>query len=499
MNSASTHAPSPPPGSRLLAPAAAIVGFLIGYFSMHRGLYNDGIFFVQWLSDWELLPGEKHVWLYPHLLYLPLAKGFHKFINLFWESRIDESLKLFSAVFLGVSGPFLARLFLTFAKPALAAFGVLIVFFTPSVWYFAGATEIHTLHLAAAAFALSAAVKPYKSFPNGWFIFGALCLQATHLTGCLLFPAMILLRERHDSQGGPWRPSRIIKNGILISVFVVLLAGIAYLLHVVFPEHSVLREYFAIHPGDQPALTTIWVELILRSGVVIAFALVCAVLLIKKDAWAAASALITFALYAAFIGGTHVEYQGGYNIPAVMIWTLAIIYYIKNWSKTAAIAAAAMILAAQIGAGWLEVKKPIQTNLYRETTDHYKSAATAGDTVIVYIPTGAVDFDLMQLPNLTRLYLSELNLFNSALLDSRNAAIPSVPYLNDAESQQLIQQMKEAFTHARAAGKRIFVAFEAYESTAATPRLEAFSKWLREHYDIAARHERARLIELRER
>lgn len=488
-------------GAAILAAA----GLAIGLIFAHRGLYNDGIFFVQWLSEWELSPGEKHVWLYPHLLYLPAAKGFHLFLNLFHETRIDESLKLFSAFFMGGAGPFLWRLFRTFTNPVLALAGGFLVFLAPSVWYFAGATEIHTIHLAAAAFALSAAAKPYKKFATLAFVAGALWVQTTHLTGFFIIPAMLLLNERARS-GNPRSLAELLSVQKLISLVKLALicglaigatAGIAWFLHIQFENYSVLKEYFPdVHPGGQDKLKTIWIELIIRSGVLVPAGLLGAVLAFRKEPLAALAVFVTFPPYAYFIGNSQVEYQGGYNIPATVVWTLGLILSLQIFSARIATAVAAVLLVIQGAVGFIEVRKPAFHDLNRETAEAIGAVAKKDDALILYIPPSAVDFDITQLPNLTRLYLSRV-LLNAAMLDSKNGAQPPKAYLTESGAADYAEKIQNEIRAALAAGRRAFISFEIWDPPADAPNLQKLSRALRDHYNSGDRHDPPRLLELK--
>lgn len=488
--------------ARRLALAAAVAGFVIGILSAHRGLYNDGIFFIQWLSDWELLKGEKHALLYPHLFYLPTAKALHLFLNLFHPTRLDDSLRIYSAVFMGVAGPFLIRLFLTFtspAKPAVAFLATLLVFFAPSVWYFAGATEIHTIHLAAAAFGLAAAAKPYKKFADLAFVAGAVWIQGTHLTGFFLIPPMLLLRERARLQGRPleWAPAlrSAISMGVLCALAIGAMAAAAWGLALAFPERSVLREYFAgVHPGEQNYFYTIWKELVVRSGVLVFAGMACAALSLKRDALAALAVLLTFIPYAHFIGGSQVEYQGGYNIAAAAIWPVGILLFLR-WRSTVATAAVAFLLTIQIILGFAEVKQPLTRDLNRDTAEAIGAAVDDGDALILYIPPSAVDFDLTDLPKLTRLYLSRV-IPNAAMLDSKNADKPPRPYLTDPEALEFQQKRIQEIDAALGASRRAFVSAEVWDPPADAPKLTAFSKLLKERYAAAEVIAGIRLVRL---
>ncbi|MBI3817215.1 MAG: hypothetical protein HY286_00875 [Planctomycetes bacterium] len=497
MNGFSKETLLPQPRTeRALQAAAAAAGLTIGILSFHRGIYNDGIFFVQWLSDWKLMPGEKHIWLYPHILYLPLLHGLHYLLNLFRETRVDETLKIFSALFTAISGPFLVRFFLTFARPALASLATLLVLFAPSVWYCTGGTKYNTLHLAAAAFALAAAARPYKNRPALWFIFGALCLESTHLTGFFLWPAMYLLHERARRAGNALQKNTMFRLAAWCAGGTLLIAGIVYLLDLAFPQYSSIRDYFKdIRPGGQNYWYTAAVELILRSGVLVPAGLLGAAYALAKrnEIPAALAILITFPPYFHFIGASRVEYQGGYNLPATIVWALGILLCLRSFRQSIALAAAGVLLILQIYFGWIEVRQPIYHNLNRETAESIAAIVRNDDALILYIPPKAVDFDLKDLRNLTRLYLSRV-VSNAGELDGANAE--HVPYCDEREAGELIQQIEKEIANAIAGGRKAFVSFEVWEPPDGAPRMHQLSSQLREKYNSAARHEPQRLLEL---
>lgn len=479
MNGATPGKPAPAPA--WAGAVATGLGLAIGLLSMHRGLYNDGIFFVQWLSDWPLLPGEKHILLYPHLLYLPLAKALHTFLNFFAEVRIDASLKLFSALFLGASGPFLIRFFTVFHGPAVSLLLTALVFLSPSVWYFAGATEIHTLHLCCAAFALGAAARPYARFPIFAIAAGATAVMGTHLSGFCLFPAMVLLYLRSRNAGFAESRGALLRIAGATAGLLAATGAAAVLLHYTMPERSVLKQYFVdIHPAGQGYLQTAWTELVLRSGVLIPAGVGGAAVFFMKDRLLAAGVLCTFPLYFHVIGTSHVEYQGGYNIPATVVWAAGAGLILRGLPRVPAQALLAILLSLQIYAGWIEVRQPLRRDLNRDTADAIAAMTSRGDAIFLYIPPSAVDFDLTQLPNLTRLYLAEREVMNLALLDSANGA--GVPYVDAGGAHALMAASRDVIDRTMARGAHVFVASAAWNATDATPLMSRFMEELKKYY-----------------
>lgn len=479
---------------RRLAAASSAAGLAIGLLSSHRGLYNDGVFFVQWLSDWPLLPGEKHVWLYPHLLYLPLARAFHAIVQLFADVRIDASLRAFSAVGLAAAAPCLVRFHSAFMGAPSNALATLLALFAPSVWFFAGATEIHTLHLAAAAAALAAAARPPRRFARASFVAGVLLLEATHLTGFLLLPAMLLLRERARRNGLTDDRAGWLALAATSAAAMALLAAAAVALHLAFESHSVLHDYFAsVHPAEQGYVETILKELVVQSGVLVPGALLAAVFLARREAMLAASVGLTFVLYAHMIGKSQVEYHGGYNVAAIPIWGAALGCALDRVKAPWGVFCGAVCLAAQVALGAAPVAEARTHDRAAETADEVRAFWSPGDALLLRVRPGEVDFDLTQLPNLTRLYFG-LDLPNAALLDDTNAN--GVPYLTEGEAEAAAARAEASVEAALHSGRRAFAAAGVLEPDAAAPRLGALAESLRRRFAVKPVPWSARWFEL---
>jgi hypothetical protein len=474
--------------------AAAIGGCLLGLLSPHRGVYKDGIFFVQWLADWPLLPGEKHVWLYPHLLYLPLAKGFHEVINLVAPVRIDDSLRIFSALCTGAAGPFLVRLFGGFVGIRANAAATALVLLCPSVWFFSGATAKNTIHLAASAFALAMAARPPKGFPTIAFLAGALAVEATHLSGFLLLPAMLALRERAARRGeAPSKPNWFFL-GLASAAAIAALAGAALVLHALIPSHSILLEYFdALHPAGQPYLSTAWVELVLRSGVLVPAACVAAIYVWRSEPFVAIAVAVTLPLFVHVIGKSGVEYDGGYNLGAVPVWGAAVAAALGKLPKLPAISLGLAAVAAQGWLGWAQVRPVVERDLYRDTAEAITSLGGRDDAIVLFVRADDVAFDLTQLPNITRLYIGE-GVSNAALLDDLNAK--KDPYLDDAGARALGRAILDRIALALGSGHRAFVRRELWDPPAGRPRLAALSAEVRAGYRVAGENAALRFVEL---
>jgi hypothetical protein len=473
----------PAPAGRWLPVAMAIVGFAIGWLSRHRGVFNDGIFFVQWLSDWPLQPGEQHVWIYPHLLYLPLARAAHAAFGLFCDLRIDDSLRLFSALCTAAGGYFLPRLLLALTGPAAATLLSFAALLAPSVWFYSGATEIHSLHFAAAVFALAMAVQPPGRGNYIKFHLGTFLVAATHLTGVLLFPALLILRERADGAGGRTDGRRLCRRAAAMVAVVAATAVAALGLHALFPAASVLIQYFRdIHPGEQGWFETLWIEAFLRSGALLFAAVFAAVVVSRTHPPIAVAAAITMILYGAFIGGTRVENAGGYNVGAIPLW-VAVLACAGARLSTARFAIVCLALViAQTAMGFRIVSDAVAWDRDRDAAEQYTKSAKPADTLILYIPPEAVDFDLSQLPNLTRLYIGP-HVYNAALLDAANRA--GVSYCDPAGAAALEQRILADAGRALRDHAKLYVARTVLEGAPRAARMQQLGNALKTNFALA--------------
>ncbi|HKE00571.1 MAG TPA: hypothetical protein VKE69_06145 [Planctomycetota bacterium] len=472
------------PLERRLGWAAAAAGCILGAAFAHRGLYNDGPFFVQWLAGWPLLPGERRVLVYPHLLYLPLASGFHQTVGAALGLRVDDSLRLFSAVAAGVAGLGLVRFFGAFLSLAANAVATSLVLFAPSTLFFAGATELHTLHLAGVAVALAAAARPRGLLP---FALGAAFAAATHVSGFLVFPSLVLLHERA-------RPRSWLRASIAAGAALAVVAAVALAAHALMPERSVLFEYFrAVHPAEQGWLETVWTEFVVRAGVVVPIGIAGAALIARSEPLVAAATLITAALYAHLIGRSAVEYQGGYDLPALPILALAGVLAGARLPRRLATALGVLAVATQIGLGVAAALPASRSDPYVEATDAIRRVAKPEDGVVLFYRRADIsDFDLPMVSVFTRLYLGR-DVPNAALLDERNAAGDA--YVDDAGAAALSYRCREELVR----GPRSFVHESVLRSAADRPHLVELTARIRERFEEGARDAATGLVELRRR
>ncbi len=498
MNSPIDAVSASPRSAPGLAVGAAVAGLALGLCFRHRGLYNDGIFFVQWLGGWPLQDGEKHALVYPHLLYLPLAKTFHEGIGALLGLGIDGSLKLLSAICLGAAGPALVRLFGAFLDRTGTAWATALVLLAPSVAFFAGATELHTLHLAAAAFALSMAARPPRRHATLGFAAGAVLVAGTHLTGVLQLPAMLLLLARARRRGiAPDGPAPL-RAALAAAAGIALLAGAGLAAHVLGPDRSVLSEYFrSVHPAEQSVLATVSRELLLESGLLAVGSMLALPLLARQEPWLAAATLATLVPYAAFIGRSAVEYHGGYNLPALPVLALAAVAGARALPTRVIPVAIVLTLAAQAALSLPSAGAAARSDLHRDLGEAIAARAAPGDVVLLFVPPAAVDFDLTHLSNLTRLYLPGRVVANGALLDASNAI--GTAYLDDAGAARVVDDWTHATEAALGRGGRVFAAPEIVAPDATGPRLRAWASALLVSLTHDPVAEGATLVELRRR
>ena len=180
------------------------------------------------------------------------------------------------------------------------------------------------------------------------------------------------------------------------------------MLHALIPSHSILLEYFdALHPAGQPYLSTAWVELVLRSGVLVPAACVAAIYVWRSEPFVAIAVAVTLPLFVHVIGKSGVEYDGGYNLGAVPVWGAAVAAALGKLPKLPAISLGLAAVAAQGWLGWAQVRPVVERDLYRDTAEAITSLGGRDDAIVLFVRADDVAFDLTQLPNITRLYIGE--------------------------------------------------------------------------------------------
>lgn len=477
---ASVAQPASRVASLWLGVAAAVAGFLLGALFPHRGIYNDGIFFIQWMSGWPPIQPDREVWLYPHLLYVPLAKLFHESASSLFGLRIDDSLKLFSAICLGAAGPFLVRFFTALMNAPRAAFATALVLLSPSVWFFAGATEIHTLHLLGVAFALSTAVRPCACRPLLGFAAAGAAVIGTHLSGVLLLPAIILLyvraERRKPTSGAPsW-----LRVAVAFSLGAAMLWAAAAVVHWLAPERSILVDYFqAVHPAEQPYFATILRELGWQSGILAGAGLFAAVFLLIQDRALAFAILLAIAGYAHMIGSSRVEYTGGYNIGVLPLLAAGVALLLPRWRGEPLGVAAILLVAAQASLAWPTVSKAHRSETHRDVAEALAARIGKGSALLLFLRSGVdVEFNAPELKNLTRLYIGP-EVLNLAELDEPGPfGVDAVKAI--ADTQRAMNRVDTALR----AGHKAYVQATALQLANERPYLQRCVLRLTQKYEI---------------
>ncbi|MBL8695420.1 MAG: hypothetical protein JNJ88_15120 [Planctomycetes bacterium] len=477
---ASVAQPASRVASLWLGVGAAVGGFLLGALFPHRGIYNDGIFFVQWLSDWTPIQPDREVWLYPHLLYIPLAKLFHEAASALLGLRIDESLKLFSAVCLGAAGPFLVRFFTALMSAPRAAFATALVLLSPSVWFFAGATEIHTLHLLGVSLAISMAVRPCGCRPLLGFAAAGAAVVGTHLSGILLLPAIILLHVRTQRRTPtPASPSWV-RVAFAFSLGAATMWAVAGAVHWLATEHSILVDYFrAVHPAEQPYFETILQELWAQSGVLAGAGLLAGIFLLIQDRALAFAILASLAGYAHMIGSSRVEYTGGYNIGVLPLLAAGVAQLFPRWRGAPLAVAAIVLVCTQAFLAWPQVSKAHRSENHRDVAEALAARIGKGSALLLFLRSGVdVEFNAPELKNLTRLYIGP-EVLNLAELDEPGP-FGVDPVKSIAETQRAMNRVDTALR----AGHKAYVQASALQLAAERPYLQRCIHHLTQKYEI---------------
>jgi hypothetical protein len=206
------------------------------------------------------------------------------------------------------------------------------------------------------------------------------------------------------------------------------------------------------------------------------------VLLAKREPGLATAWLATLALYGVMIGRSQVEYQGGYNIAAIPVFAAGIGAALqiawdpskKPWPALIGLIGLTLIVWQGID-GVRQVRRPMESDSARERAESIRRFASTSDSVILDVRARDVDYDLTQLPNLTRLYL-ESDAPNAALLDDRNAG--GVPYLTEAAADAYAKRIEASIDKALAGGHRAFVYESVWTPEEARPRLRELAKGL---------------------
>jgi hypothetical protein len=329
-------------------------------------------------------------------------------------------------------------------------------------------------------------------------------LEATHLTGILLIPAMLLFRERARRRGLTSDPAGWFRLGCLSAAGIAGLTLVAVGAHFAFEEHSVLKDYFKwMHSGEQSYFSTVQVELFRRAGILVGLGFPCAIVLVKRE-WALLGAWwATLALYAVMIAISKVEYQGGYNIAAIPVFAVGIGAALqiawdrskKPWPTVVGVIGLALVVWQGVD-GYGQVRRPMASDSARERAESIRQVASTSDAVILDVRPKDVEFDLTQLPNLTRLYLGG-DAPNVALLDEKNAS--GVPYLTEAAGDAYAKRIEASIDKALADGHRAFVFESVWTPEASRPRLQRLANGLAQRFAAKGPTRQSGFVELERR
>jgi hypothetical protein len=195
------------------------------------------------------------------------------------------------------------------------------------------------------------------------------------------------------------------------------------------------------------------------------------------------------------LGKSAVEYNGGYNLGAVPVWGLAVAAGLGRLPRFPTISFG-LALLCHVGLAWPQVGPAVREDLYRDTIVRIQRAVKPEDALVVYVKGQDVDFDLVQLPNITRLYFGH-DVPNAALLDERNKK--GEPYVDDAGASALIGSILALIDAKLAAGHRAFVRDEVWRGDPSLPNLTKLSWSLLKRYDFAEGDPAIHLLELKKR
>lgn len=340
----------------LLAVAAAMLAAATAFGRVYTG---DGSYLGAMTADLA-----RADWRYHNALYLPAAWLCAQVVPAGWLAVVDDPLALGKATSaaacgLGAAASFLCcRLFGAARWAALAAAALLVV--TPAVWFFGSAIEVHAVHFAVVAVVALATLalpwrRPVLAAAAAAILFVVPCVS--HQTAPLLGPGWILL-----VQCARRRVGRGFAPVGLLAVGAGLLAAVG-VAHVLVQWRRGLG--FGADPAGVAATVDGWYRgfapSLLRSEVLEPFALLVPLALVAcawraLDPWLRACAATTLLTTLAGVLWWGVPERGGYLLGGAFVLAALAAALWSALPRRVAVAAAALVLAAQAALGWRDVR-----------------------------------------------------------------------------------------------------------------------------------------------